>query len=97
MAVKRHRLAILQDALRRQAAAHADAMVGGVERVLVTGPSKRDPGALQGRTENNRVVNFRAGPEPLGDAFADVRIVEALPNSLRGALVDAGGASVAAR
>ena len=97
MAVKRHRLAILQGALRSQAAAHAGAMVGAVERVLVTGPSKRDPGALQGRTENNRVVNFRAGPEHCRDAFADVRIVEALPNSLRGELVDAGAAGVAAR
>ncbi len=89
LAVKRHRLAILQDQLRRQTAAHAQAMVGRVERVLVTGPSKRDPGELQGRTENNRVVNFRASSDALHDAFADVRIVEALPNSLRGALVDA--------
>ena len=86
--VKRHRLAILQDRLRRQAGAHAWAMVGSVQRVLVTGRSKRDPGQLQGRTENNRVVNFRAGDSLIGE-FADVRIDEALPNSLRGTL--AGG------
>ena len=84
--VKQHRLAILQDLLRRQAQAHAEAMVGRVQRVLVSGRSKRDPGQLQGRTENNRVVNFRADDALIGD-FAHVRIDEALPNSLRGALV----------
>ncbi len=82
--VKRHRLAILQDQLRAQAAAHAAAMVGGVERVLVTGRSPRDPGQLQGRTENNRVVNFRSLDDGLVGAFVAVRITEALPNSLRG-------------
>ena len=87
--VKRERLAILQALLRRQAAAHAQAMVGRVERVLVMGPSKRDPGELQGRTENNRVVNFRPDGAVVQDAFANVRIVEALPNSLRGVCVEA--------
>ena len=85
--VKQHRLAILQDQLRRQASAHAAAMVGSVQRVLVAGRSKRDPGQLQGRTENNRVVNFRADDALMGD-FTDVRIDEALPNSLRGTLAD---------
>lgn len=85
--VKQHRLAILQDLLRRQAQAHAEAMVGSVQRVLVTGRSKRDPGQLQGRTENNRVVNFHAEDALIGE-FANVRIDEALPNSLRGALAD---------
>ena len=83
--VKRHRLAILQDQLRSQAAAHAAAMVGGVQSVLVTGRSPRDPGQLQGRTENNRVVNFRSADDGLVGTFVEVRIMEALPNSLRGA------------
>jgi len=82
--IKKHRLAILQDQLRRQSDAHAAAMVGGVENVLVTGRSQRDPGQLQGRTENNRVVNFRSDNEALIGDFAHVRINEALPNSLRG-------------
>ena len=60
-------------------------MVGSVQPVLVTGHSKRDPGQLQGRTENNRVVNFRADDTLIGD-FASVHIDEALPNSLRGAV-----------
>ena len=85
MQIKKHRLAILQDQIRSHAAAIAEAMVGTTQRVLVTGLSKKDPGVLAGRTENNRVVNFRADPALIG-GFADVEITEALPNSLRGVL-----------
>jgi tRNA-2-methylthio-N6-dimethylallyladenosine synthase len=60
-------------------------MVGSVERVLVEGPSRKDPNQLAGRTENNRVVNF-SGPRDLIGELAWVRITEALPNSLRGEL-----------
>ena len=88
LAEKKARLARLQAQLRQQAAAHAEAMVGSVQRVLVTGVSKRDPGQLAGRTENNRVVNFRGERDRIG-AFADVQINEALPNSLRGELAAA--------
>ena len=85
--VKQRRLAELQTLLRRQATAHAQAMVGGMETVLVTGPARRTRKELQGRTENNRVVNFPAPePEKLVGQFARVRIMEALPNSLRGRL-----------
>jgi tRNA-2-methylthio-N6-dimethylallyladenosine synthase len=62
-------------------------MLGNTERVLVTGVSKKDPGQLQGRTENNRVVNFRTSELALIGKFADVLIEEALPNSLRGRLL----------
>ena len=86
LVVKKSRLQALQDQLRRQAAAHADAMVGSVQRVLVSGPSKRDPSELAGRTENNRVVNFRGSADLIG-GFADVAILTALPNSLRGRFV----------
>ena len=54
-------------------------------RILVTGASRKDPGQLAGRTENNRVVNFD-GPAALIGGFAEVVISEALPNSLRGEL-----------
>ena len=85
-AVKKHRLAIVQDRLRAHAAGIAAAMVGSSQRVLVTGPAKRDAGQLQGRTENNRVVNFPAADGGLIGDFADVLITQALPNSLRGVL-----------
>ena len=94
MAVKQHRLAILQDRLRQSATAIAERMVGSRQRVLVTGPARKDPNELQGRTENNRVVNFapirqdRPAPgDELVGKFATVRITQALPNSLRGELV----------
>src|SRR5690606_28886552 len=84
--VKKQRLALLQARILQQANAISEAMVGTVEKVLVSGPSKKDPGELQGRTENNRVVNFRAGRELVGD-IVDMRITDALPNSLRGELI----------
>ncbi|WP_226662736.1 tRNA (N6-isopentenyl adenosine(37)-C2)-methylthiotransferase MiaB [Microbulbifer aggregans] len=85
--VKKQRLQLLQHRINQQAAEIARRMVGNVERVLVTGVSKKDPGQLQGRTENNRVVNFRFDDMALIGKFADVLIEEALPNSLRGTMV----------
>ena len=85
--VKKHRLAILQDRLIQQALAISRRMVGNTERILVTGYSKKDPGQLCGRTENNRVVNFRSDNADLIGKFADILIEEALTNSLRGTLI----------
>jgi len=64
-------------------------MVGTVQRILVEGPSKKDPNELQGRTENNRVVNFDAGPNGarLIGQMVDVSILQAFPFSLRGEIV----------
>ena len=61
-------------------------MVGSKQRILVTGVSKKDPGQLAGRTENNRVVNFSCLDHNLIGNFATVDVIEALPNSLRGVL-----------
>lgn len=85
--VHKARLARLQALLRRQADDIAAAMVGTQQRVLVVGLSRRDPGQLQGRTENNRVVNFSSTDLSLVGRFAQVEVCEALPNSLRGRLV----------
>jgi tRNA-2-methylthio-N6-dimethylallyladenosine synthase len=83
LAVKQERLARLQQRLAHQAQAISRRMVGGVERILVEGPSRKDRAELAGRTANNRVVNF-AGPAELIGTFVEVQITEALPNSLRG-------------
>ena len=40
----------------------SERMVGSVEQVLVTGTPRKDPNELTGRTECNRIVNFRATP-----------------------------------
>ena len=61
-------------------------MVGTTESCLVTGVSKKDPGQLQARTENNRVVNFNASSHSMIGDFINLDIVEALPNSLRGVI-----------
>ena len=63
-------------------------MVGRKHRVLVTGPSKKDPGEFHGRTENNRVVNFRSPRSDIIGEILDIEVVEALPNSLRGGPFD---------
>ncbi len=86
--VKKQRLQILQSRISQQSMTISRRMVGNTERVLVTGISKKDPGQLQARTENNRVVNFRSDNHSLIGGFTDVQIEEALPNSLRGTVVD---------
>jgi tRNA-2-methylthio-N6-dimethylallyladenosine synthase len=83
---KKQRLQILQARILQQAQQISRQMVGKIERILVTGVSKKDPGQLQGRTENNRVVNFTADDADLIGRFVDVEILDALPNSLRGSL-----------
>jgi len=85
--VKKQRLSILQQRINQQSQEISRRMVGNTERVLVTGYAKKDPGQLSGRTENNRVVNFRADTPELIGKFADILIEEALPNSLRGVLL----------
>ena len=69
-------------------------MVGTVQRVLVERPAKKDAQQLAGRTENIRWVNFD-GPTTLINRFADVVITEAMPNSLRGRLVELRARSTA--
>ncbi|MNN24837.1 (Dimethylallyl)adenosine tRNA methylthiotransferase MiaB [compost metagenome] len=86
--VKKQRLLILNSRLQQQGFEISRRMVGSVQRILVTDYSKRDPGKLQGRTENNRVVNFVSDNPRLIGQFVDVEIYEALPNSLRGRLVE---------
>jgi len=89
--VKQRRLARLQARINALAQDISRAMVGRVERVLVVGPARKDPSQLSGRTENNRVVNF-AGPRRLLGQMVEVLITEALPNSVRGRVVNADGA-----
>jgi tRNA-2-methylthio-N6-dimethylallyladenosine synthase len=83
MDIKKQRLSILQNRILLNTKRISDAMVGNIETILVTGPSKKDPNVLSGRTENNRVVNFK-GPSDLIGRLVAVEITESLPNSLRG-------------
>jgi len=83
---KKHRLAVLQAQIQQQAAVISESMIGSRQRILVTGPAKRGRGQLQGRTENNRVVNFSTDDSSLTGSFVDVTITDAFPNSLAGSL-----------
>lgn len=81
--VKKERLALLQNCISTNAARISQAMVGTKQRVLVTGPSKKTPEQLSGRTENNRVVNF-IGKSTLIGQMVTIKIKEARPNSFWG-------------
>ncbi len=87
LTVKQQRLERLQHRINEMAQQISRRMMGTTQRVLVERPSRKDPGQLAGRTENNRVVNFD-GPADLIGQFVDLRITEALPNSLRGELLE---------
>jgi tRNA-2-methylthio-N6-dimethylallyladenosine synthase len=84
--VKKERLQRLQELINSQARAISEAMLGGIQRILVEGASTKDASELKGRTENNRVVNFKGAADLIGQ-FIDVRITEVRPNSLRGEVI----------
>src|ERR671937_1118672 len=81
--VKRDRIERLVQVVQRVAAARNAARVGGVEEVLVEGPSRTDPSLLRGRTRRNTTVNFRGSAAP--GTLVDVRIESATSTTLRGA------------
>ena len=86
MEIKKQRLQILQERINQQAFEISRSMVGTTQRVLVEKTSKKDTSQVAGRTENMRWVNFDADLSRIGN-FVDVEITEALPNSLRGRIV----------
>ena len=87
-AEKLARLQALQARIEEQARRISGSRVGTVQRVLVEGPSRKDRTELMGRTECNRIVNFRGMPRLVGQ-MVDLRITQALPHSLRGEVVSA--------
>jgi tRNA-2-methylthio-N6-dimethylallyladenosine synthase len=87
--VKLKRLQHLQATIEENVRRISASRVGTVQRILVEGPSRKDPTELMGRTECNRIVNFPGGPNParLVGQMLDVTILSALPHSLRGEVV----------
>jgi tRNA-2-methylthio-N6-dimethylallyladenosine synthase len=83
---KKQRLQILQQRINQNAQQIARNMLDTTQRILVEGPSKKDPDELTGRTENNRVVNFIGTPDMIGE-FVDIQITHVFSNSLRGEVV----------
>lgn len=89
--LKKQRLQILQNRIVQNAQQISRRMVGNTETILVTGVSKKDPGQLQGRTENNRVVNFRCDDQSLIGKFVKTKIEDAYSNSLLGSYLPEEG------
>jgi tRNA-2-methylthio-N6-dimethylallyladenosine synthase len=85
--IKKARLKLLQDKISMQASQISRKMVGTKQRILIEGTSRKSEEEMQGRTENNRVVNFKGAGVKSGQ-FIDVTITAALNNSLRGEFVD---------
>ncbi len=80
---KIERLRRLQAAIQASADAISQSMLGTRQRVLVHGLSKKHPGDVAGRTDNNRVVNFPGTPDLIG-RFIDISVTQVLTHTLRG-------------
>jgi len=90
-AVKHARLERLQATINANAKRIGETMVGSVQRILVEGPSRKNPNEMTGRTENMRYVNFPGHARMTGQ-FVDVTITEAMSNSLRGRILHSAAA-----
>jgi len=85
-AVKLARLQQLQKTIDDNVKRLSEALVGTTQRVLVEGPSKKNPAELMGRTDCHRVVNFEA-PARLVGQMVEVKVTRALSHTLRGEVV----------
>ena len=84
---KKARLKALQEKILGQAHLVSEKMIGTTQRILVEGKSRKSDQELSGRTENNRVVNFAASDEQVGE-FVNVGITRAMNNSLKGIIAN---------
>lgn len=81
------RLTTLQEINEAQAKSISEAMLGTIQRVLIEGPSWKDPALLAGKTDNNRVVDI-AGDTSLIHQFVNVTITDVSnPRRLTGEIV----------
>jgi len=87
METKKKRLSLLQARINQSSFEISKGMVGSTQKILVERLSKKDKNQVAGRTENNRVVNVDGSEDMIGE-FVDVIITEALPNSLRGKIIN---------
>jgi tRNA-2-methylthio-N6-dimethylallyladenosine synthase len=80
---KKHRLMILQNQLATQTRKYNNNLIGTIQKILINSCAKKNTNQFSGRTESNRIVNFSAINNKIGD-MVEVKITEALANSLRG-------------
>jgi len=85
--VKKERLKRFQQLINSMSEKYSNAMLNTEQVVLVEGLSKKSDQEFSGRTENNRVVNFKAPDEVIGK-FVRLNITDIFSNSLRGAYLE---------
>jgi tRNA-2-methylthio-N6-dimethylallyladenosine synthase len=82
--VAQARMRQLVEVVERSAQRKHEARVGGVEEVLIEGPSKKDQAVWSGRTRQNKLVHFPPPVDARAGAFVDIEITAAAPHWLRG-------------
>ena len=83
--IKLKRLDQLKDLISYQSKKYSEKMLGKTESVLVEGISVKRNNEVFGRTDNNKVVNFRGDDTLIGNLI-DVNIDEIRGNTLHGTL-----------
>lgn len=86
--VKNERLRFLNTVVSEVSHRRNKRYLNSVCEVLVEGRSQRNPERVSGRTRTNKIVNFVASDDLIGE-LVNVRIEAANPWALRGLLVDA--------
>ena len=88
--VRKARLATLQAKIDANTRYYNQQMVGGIQKVLIEQISHRNAQAVQGKTDNNRVVHIpvEGDPADLIGQIRNVRITESVNFSLRGEFAD---------
>jgi tRNA-2-methylthio-N6-dimethylallyladenosine synthase len=88
------RLQHLQAVIEANQRRIGQSLVGSVQKILIEGNARKDASELMGRTECNRIVNFKGQPRLIGQ-MVDVHITQAYPHSLRAEVVTSDTPSVA--
>jgi tRNA-2-methylthio-N6-dimethylallyladenosine synthase len=88
------RLQQLQAVIEANQRLIGQSLVGTVQKILVEGNARKDASELMGRTECNRIVNFKGQPRLIGQMI-DAHITLAYPHSLRAEVVTSDSAALA--
>jgi tRNA-2-methylthio-N6-dimethylallyladenosine synthase len=83
--IKKKRLHILSEELKKHSSEHNRQMIGKTYRVLVTGQDRKE-GYLSGHTEGRIIVRFPSNDLSLPGSFANIKITGASDFSIEGIL-----------
>lgn len=85
--IKLERLHEIQKLNVKQGTLFTNQMIGSTQRALIDHESKKRPGILLGKTDNNRIVEFKNG-EALINQFVQIKITEILNKNLIGTIIN---------